>query len=106
MNNNSTTAANSSTSAKARQKPHLRASESQFKLLNQMAVIKYGSLNFVLMGTPVESTIRECLDVILSIKRRVGPQETQRPCRRPPMRARLHRQNVLGEWSVYSCKRS
>ena len=80
MNNNSTSigaAANSSTlnnSAKARQKPHLatmnslRASESQFKLLNQMAVIKYGSLNFVLMGTPVESTIRECLDVCLLIK--------------------------------------
>ena len=83
MNNNSSTigaAANSSTlnnSAKARQKAHLttmnslRASESQksqFELLNQMAVIKYGSLNFVLMGTPVESTIRECLDVCLLIK--------------------------------------
>jgi len=36
-----------------------------FEVLNKMTVIKYQSLNFVLMGTPVESNIKETIDVSL-----------------------------------------
>lgn len=30
---------------------------------NKMAVVKYQALSFVMMGTPVDSNIKECIEV-------------------------------------------